>query len=336
MNDQTKPQGVITAFACGGAGINTIAPLENYRKDPEPGMALVDSIYIDTSDANIKTKPHLPKDKIYIAKSDESTDGSGKERKLNAATIMKHSKDILHKHKPGYVSVIVSSLSGGSGAVIAAALANELLAAGEMVIVIAIGVADSGVEINNTKKSLETFEGLVKSNKKSLVVAYFENSKDTPASKVDAEILQLITAINVVFSRQNEGLDTRDLYNFLNVDALTSHRPQVAGLETFAGKLVKEEHATSITAASVVLDQDNRGIDFVLPYTTYGIMPADIDKELSEKEQIHLVTKAYPFNGIQRRLNDLLNEMEKAALASTAQSELLDNDTELAGGFMSL
>lgn len=334
MTEQTKPVGDVTVFATGGCGTNIMAPLENYRNHSERGLAQLNSVYIDTSTSNLK--PHLPKEKIYIVKSDDSTDGSGKERKQNAEPIMKHSKDILLKHKPGYLTVIVTSLSGGSGAVIAASLANELLAQNKLVVVIAVGVADSGIEIENTKKSLATFEGLVKSNKKSLVVAYFENSKDTPASKVDDQVVELITALLVLFSRQNEGLDTRDLYNFINVDALTSHAPQVAGLETYAGKLVKEEHADTITVASAVLQQDNRGIDFILPYTTYGLMPNDIADELIRKEQIHLVTKAYPFNDIQRRLNGHLDDMANAAKANTAKSELLDADTELTGGFLSL
>lgn len=334
MTQSTKPTGNILLVGTGGAGINIASMMETFRNHSEAGLATVDTVYVDTSRANLK--PGLPEDKIYIAKSGENTDGSGKERKQNAEVIMKHTKDIFQKHKPGYVTVLVSSLSGGSGAVIAASLANELLARGDLVIVIGIGVADSGAEIRNTKQSLATFEGLVKANKKSLVVAYFENSKDTPASKVDAEVIELITAISLIFSRQNEGLDTRDLYNFINIDALTSHKAQVVGLELYAGNLVKEEHTTTVTVASAVVDNDNRGIDFILPYTTYGVMPSNLDVALTAKEQVHLVTKAYPFNDIQRRLNGHLEEMEKAANASTAQSELLDGNEDLAGGFLAL
>ncbi len=333
-NLQTKPRGNITLFGCGGAGINISSLMENYRDHKEKGLAVVDTVYVDTSISNLK--PGMPEDKIYIARSNDKTDGSGSERSHNAPHIMKHAKDILQKHKPGYLTILVSSLSGGSGAVITAALANELMEQGEMVVVIGVGVADSGNAIGNTKKALATFEGLVKAQNKTLVVSYFENSKETPSSQVDAEVMEMITALCVLFSRQNEGLDTRDLYNFLNVDKLTAHKAQVAGLESYAGNLVKEDHADTITVASAVVQQDNRGIDFVLPYITYGVMPNDIAIDLADKKQIHLVTKAYPFNGIHRRLKDSLDEMEKAAKASTAQSELADADTKFEGGFMVL
>lgn len=334
MNQLTNAVGDITLYCLGGCGINVGFPLEDCRGESEPGMATISNVYIDTSRSNLR--PGIPEDKVYIIKADDETDGSGKERGWLAPVIMKYTKDILQKHPAGYMPIILSSLSGGSGAVIAASIANEFMQQGKPFIMIGVGVSDSGTEIANTKDAIRTFEGLVRTNKKSLAVAYFENSPTKPASAVDEEISELISAISLIFSRQNEGMDTRDLHNFLNVEARTPHSVQVVGIEAYAGKLVKEDHATTITVASAVVNKDMRGIDFILPYTTYGVMPTDTSESMTSKDQVHLVTKSYPFNEIQKRLNGHLAEIEKAAKASTAQSELLDGDDELTGGFLAL
>lgn len=328
-------RGLIKLYGLGGAGMNICgSQFENYRHHEEPGMALVDTSYLDTSFANIK--PNMPDDKVFIVPVPEGEDGSGKERKKNAKLIMKHIKEFLQKHAPGYINVIVSSASGGSGAVAAAILTNELLKMDQMVINITIGVADSGAEIKNTLDTLQSFEGLVSALGKTVPVAYFENSKDTPMSKVDEHVTELITAIAVVFSRMNEGLDTRDLYNFLNVERLTNYKPHAVGLTSYAGQMAEDDHRDTITVASAVTTKDNRGIDFIVPYSTYGVLPVGMSQEIVEQAPIHLATQAYPFNGISKRLKAFLAEMEKAANARTQQSEVLDGDEELEGGFLKL
>lgn len=329
------PRGKVMLYALGGAGLNICSAMfESHRDHNEEGMASIDTCYLDSSAANLK--PSMPTDKIYIVPVPEGEDGSGKERKKNAQLIMKHVKDILHKHPPGYINVLVSSASGGTGAVFAAVLTNELLKMDQLVINITIGVADSGAEIKNTLDTLQSFEGIVGSLDKAVPVAYFENSKETPMSKVDEEVAELIAAISVVFSRMNEGLDTRDLYNFLNIERKSDHKPHAVGLKAFAGNLVQDEHRDTITVASVVTTKDNRGIDFKLPYTTYGVMPPGMNDEITSQAPVHLVTTAYPFNDIAKRLKGFLSEMEKAANARTMRSELLSGNENMEGGFLVL
>ena len=259
-----QQQGKIKLYVCGGTGINIGSALEGYRNHKEPGMADIDTVYLDTSRANLKA--NLPEEKIYILKRDDGTegtsketDGSGKDRRKNADLAMKHIKDIMQKHRPSYVNVTLSSASGGTGAVIAAVVANELMQQDEMTIAITVGVTDSGTDIDNTILTLNSYEGIVSSTGKTIPVAYFENTKETPPSAVDDKVTELLVAIAVLFSRQNEGLDTQDLKHFLAVDTKTAHKPQVAGLESYAGILNKEEHGDTITVASAIVNKDSRG-----------------------------------------------------------------------------
>lgn len=328
---QAAERGNIKLFACGGAGINIGSNFEGFRGHIEQGLAEIDVVYFDTSRSNLK--PNMPGDKIYLV---PDVDGSGKERRQNAAAIMKGAKEMLQKHRAGYVNVVLSSASGGTGGVLAAALIKELLDNDQLVIAITVGVADSGTEIKNTLDTLKTFEGIVQATEKTIAVAYFENNKETPMSKVDDKITELVVAISVLFSRQNEGLDTRDMYNFLNVSRLTSYKPHAVGLETYAGKLDPADHMDTITVASAVANKDNRGIDFVIPYTCYGVLPAEISDEITKQAPVHLVTKAFPFNGIAAILRGHLEEMERAAAARTTHSEVLSGKEELTGGFLAM
>lgn len=331
VNVHEMSRGKISLFACGGAGINVGTAFENYRDHTETGMAEIDTIYFDSSKSNLK--PNMPIDKIYLL---PEVDGSGKERRQNSALIMKSAKEMLQKHRPSYVNVVICSASGGTGSVLAASLIKELLDQDQLVIAVTIGVADSGTEIKNTLDTLKTFEGIVQATKKPISVAYFENNKDTPPTKVDEKITELIVAISVLFSRQNEGLDTRDMYNFLNFDRMTPYEAHAAGLETYAGILDPEDHKDTITVASAVTNKDQRGIDFLIPYTCYGVLPSEISSEISEQAPIHLVTKAFAFNEIAKRLRGHLDEMNRAAAANTARSEVLVDDEVLEHGFLAL
>jgi hypothetical protein len=322
-------RGNIKLFACGGAGINIGATFENYRDMVEPGMAGIETVYFDSSRSNLK--PNMPMEKVYLL---PEVDGSGKERKQNMPLIMKSAKEMLQKHRPGYANIVICSASGGTGGVLAGALIKELLDQDQLVIAVTVGVADSGTEIKNTLDTLKTFEGIVKTTGKPIAVAYFENNKETPPTKVDEKIMELVVATSVLFSRQNEGLDTRDMYNFLNFDRMTPYTAHAVGLETFAGKLDPEDHKDTITVASAVTNKDQRGIDFLIPYTCYGVLPADISTEISEQAPIHLVTKAFAFNETAKRLRGYLTEMQKAAEANTAKSEVLAADDELECGWM--
>lgn len=330
-HEHTPQRGSIKLFACGGAGINIGANFENYRSHIEPGMAEIETVYFDSSRSNLK--PNMPMDKVWLL---PEADGSGKERKQLAGPIMKSAKEMLQKHRPAYANVVICSASGGTGGVLAAALIKELLDQDQLVIAVTVGVADSGTEIKNTLDTLKTFEGIVQATKKPISVAYFENNKETPPTKVDEKIMELVVAISVLFSRQNEGLDTRDMYNFLNFDRMTPYEAHAAGLETYAGTLNPEDHKDTITVASAVTNKDHRGIDFLIPYTCYGVLPADVTTEISEQAPIHLVTKAFAFNEIAKRLRGHLEEIRRAAEANTAKSEVLVAGEELEGGFLAM
>lgn len=318
---KTAIKGDLQVYACGGAGINISSIFEEFRGVADKGMAVVDLTYLDTSRSNLR--PEMKEENVFIL-SDvvENVDGSGKDRTANSEAIQRHMGAILQKHRPGYVNVVVTSLSGGSGSVIAPVLVHNLLKEGKMVIVIAIGVAKTGKEIGNTMATLQSFERVSTINKKPVVMAYFENCKETPPSAVDSSVAEMITAISVLFSRENNGLDTKDMYNFLNFnDKVTSYPAHLAQLTTTSGEITDGTGVISVATAAI--DNDNIGVEFVAPYGCYGILPREVASSVADRAPLHLIVKAYAFNGIAARLNELLEEIKREAAARVAESSLV-------------
>lgn len=321
-------KGNVRIYACGGAGINIGSLFEEFRGVDDKGTAIVSPSYLDTSRSNLK--PNLKEDDVFIL-SDvlEGVDGSGKDRSANAAGIQRHMAAILQKHRPGYVNVVICSASGGSGSVIAPVLVNNLLKEGKMVIVLCIGVAKTGKEISNTLATMQSFERVATATGKPVVMAYFENNKETPPSKVDESAAELITAISVLFSRENTGLDTMDMFKFLNFnDKVTSYPAHLAGLTMAHGELTAEGNENVISVATAAIDDDNVGVDFVVPYGCYGLLPAGTGKDIVERAPLHLCTRAYAFNDLAKRLGGIKQDLERAAQSRVDESALKTGPVE--------
>lgn len=321
-------KGNVRIYACGGAGINIGSLFEEFRGFDDKGVAVAQPAYLDTSRSNLK--PSLKDEDIFIL-SDvlDGVDGSGKDRSANAAGIQRHMPAILQKLQPGYVNVVICSASGGSGSVIAPVLVNNLLKEGKMVIVLCIGVAKTGKEISNTLATMQSFERVATATGKPVVMAYFENNKETPPSKVDEAATELITAISVLFSRENTGLDTMDMYKFLNFnDKVTSYPAHLAGLTMAHGELVAEGNENVISVATAAVNDDNVGVEFVVPYGCYGLLPAGVSQDVVGRAPLHLLTHAYAFNDLAKRLTDVKQGLERAAQSRVDESALKTGPVE--------
>jgi len=96
-------------FSCGGFGLNVAAQLLKFEGKKNGGYAEFDICFIDTSRSNLIGKD-VPEEKLYIL---DSVDGSGKKRSQNYEVLSESAKDILHRHKPGDVNIVLHSASGG-------------------------------------------------------------------------------------------------------------------------------------------------------------------------------------------------------------------------------
>ena len=117
--------------------------------------------FIDTSSSNVKKG--MNEDNVYIL---PNLDSSGKKRDENHLEISNVIKEVLVKHKPLDFNIVLFSLSGGSGSVIAPLLISELLSRNIPVIAVCIGSDESVLTANNTLKTLKSLEVIAKKNDK--------------------------------------------------------------------------------------------------------------------------------------------------------------------------
>lgn len=328
MNNENK--GRIQIYCCGGAGVNIGIKLEKFRGKSEPGFATFDITYIDTSKSNLAKT--VSASDCYLIESDvRDIDGGGKIRAENHVEIAKSVRDILQKHTVGNINVVLSSAGGGSGGVIGTYLTDELIRNDIPTIVIVIGSTDTAIEVQNTLKTIKSYEKSALTNEAPINMYYEQNSATNTVEMVDRNIVSFIICLGVLASRENTGLDTRDLRNWLRHDTVTSFEPQLYSLVKVEGNTLPSSLGELISVASVTA----KGIDTqlsldgkvpMLEYRCSGIMPETVDKEVASKCPIHFVTCTGVILPVHKELTSLVDQIEKARAARKTRSVMLSNE----------
>lgn len=259
----------VTVYSCAGTGINIVSELESARKEPTPGFANLNACYIDTSKSNLMNK-NLPEEAIYLF---DGIDGSGKVRSTNYEEIAKNVKSILLKFKPSDFNVVVHSGSGGSGSVIGPVIASELKARGHQVVVIMVGSTDTRIEIENTIKTLKSYESISIKRDLPIVMHYIENSRKLARNEVNKHAKRAISLLMGIFSGQNAELDTSDLKNWLEYTNISGTEPRLASL-TFACDTSELDNAGTVISVATLAstDMDTR-LDQTPAYQCVGYAP---------------------------------------------------------------
>lgn len=107
----STPKGRLVCYMAGGTGINIAKQLAAQIKKLDLSIAAqVEIVLIDTSESNLSGQKDSS---VYLLKG---LDGSGKIRKENHQAISRAALNILEKHQPGDLNIVVSSLAGGKHA----------------------------------------------------------------------------------------------------------------------------------------------------------------------------------------------------------------------------
>jgi hypothetical protein len=332
-NVEQAQVGKIRVFACGGAGINIANFFESDRGISQDGMADLEITYVDTSLASIPadvSAEHFWK----LEGADGAIDGSGGKRAENAKDIADHNLEILHKHPAGDLTIVVSSMTGGSGSVFANTIVSELLRQDKLVIVLAVGGDDTLQYIKNTISSLMSYDKIAQLRQRPVILHYSQNGQDGKKIKdVNAGIHKIISALQVLFSRQNRNLDSRDLYNALNFPEVTSYKPQVGVLTVNFGDLqIGDEQL--ITVATLSSNMDNTRINQLVEYQRVGVaekfIAASSDKEtlLKDDVPIHFAITDGFLDGVVKTLKKTQKQHEDLAAQRTIRNRLADESVE--------
>lgn len=306
-------------FACGGCGINQASHFEQFRDKEDPGFASIDVVYLDTSKSNLFNSV-VDKDKIYIV---EGLDGSGKVRAENHREIGDCVLDILQTHKPGDINFVLSSGSGGSGSVIAPSLVQELLQRNIPVIVITIGSTDSRIELENTIKTLKSYEAIAQLRKVPVNALYFENSKSMVRSEVDKNVQAAIVLLAALFSRQNKELDSSDLYNWLSYNKVTSYTPHLSYMDFFPKEVKVDKPASIISVATLTTEGEDTSTGGSVEYQCVGYIKPEVMTRMKFENPVHVAILDGVFSEIHKRLSKTLTEFDEAKKARIVKTSIL-------------
>lgn len=240
---------MISVFACGGCGSNIAKQISDLD---------IEVNYIDTSTSNLKG---VKSDNIFVL---ENIDGAGKDRSKTYEHFKDIASDVVIKFKPSAsLNVVVSSLSGGSGSIIAPLVAKELIRNGHNTIVIAIDSKHSVKELDNTIKTFKTYKSISDGIKKAVSIFYIENSN---RKESDNKAVWFINLLSLLVNRQHtEEFDTTDLTNFINFDRVTDNVPTVSILEVNENETINPEKNTTIVSSILLTTDKHSTIKPVVP-----------------------------------------------------------------------
>lgn len=325
-----KIKGRVRIYACGGAGINIGQLFEEFRGKPGTAFAEVDIVYIDTSRSNLRSS--IDPKFCYML---DGLDGSGKIRSENHVAISERVLDILQQFKPADLNIVLHSAAGGSGSVIAPSLVSELLHREIPVIVTAVGSSDARLDAENTLKTLKSYEAIAQRRKAPVVMSYVQNSLSTPRSIADKHIESVIMALCMLYSRENRELDSKDLFNWLRFDRVTSFHPQLVSLTMVQGNNKISDLGNVISVATLVTNDASATLADMPEVQYVGYLPEETQPEVAAKTPIHFVTADGIFPEIVKVLNGTIGSFTETQAARVKKVAILTHaDTPTDSGLV--
>lgn len=297
-------------YGCGGLAINLLSRFE--QTSGKDGLNHLKFYYVDTSGSNLSSK--LKPESVYLFKE---MDGGGKDRRLTYPQIIPFIPDVLEKMPPSNFNIVLHSSSGGSGSSVGPALVSELLKAGEHVVVIQIGSIGSKKEVENTIGSIKSYASISKAVNRPVVSYYRENNERSSRGNVDEHVLSALFMISLLFSAENDGLDTADLRNLLDYQKVTSFSPELSSFDFFAGSLDLPENLVGQSAATLFSRHENatdghESGDALIEYRAEGFLSEARASQLAGKAPIHYAVYTGDFNARLLELNERLKRFQTA------------------------
>lgn len=309
-------QGKVALYCAGGTGANIGTQFVDLAAMAQKGFASLVPYFLDTSRSNLA--PGIAADSVYIVKGASERDGSGMKRNENYESIRESVKDMLLKHKPLDMNVVVFSLAGGTGSVTGPLVARELLLRGHAVIVIAIGSDESVKAARNTMDTLESLDGIAASVGRPLPIFYRHNQRSRPQGDVDGAVIQTIAQICILASRQINSLDVSDVFNFLNYDRVTDVKASVASFEVYTNDTEDLKGSRPVTMISIYPDKNAPRLEAVPDYLVTGYGEINLNGSTEAHYVIEVDKPARWYSAIK----NTIAQLEEAAAARPQQTRL--------------
>ncbi len=321
---QNNEVGVMRIFACGGGGINIASKFAG-NMPLRAGIADIRTVLVDTSRSNLHG---LPADIEAFILPD--LDGSGKVRSHNVEPIAKVIPRLLVQHEPGDLNLVVYTASGGTGSVAGPLLVDELLARDCNVISIVIGTEESDVAAENTFNTLKSLEAISNERQKPVHVHYTLHSADVKRSEADKEAIMAISSLAYLSSRQNDELDSMDLYRWLHYHTVprTNLDPQLTLLKVYANADdVVEKSPETISLASLLKSRDEGHVRLRPAYGCVGYYRSGVEAPYN----LFFASETAGLSEILNHLQKTAKDLSQHKAARTSGPSFLGNGDKVVG-----
>ena len=220
---------------------------------------------------------------------------------------------------------MLSSVAGGSGSVIAPLMVSELLGMQVPVIAIGVGSADTRLDAENSLKTIKSYQAISQMRNAPVVMAYMQNGVTFHRDHVDGNVETVIMALCALFSRKNKELDSRDLYNWLRYEKVTTFEPELVSLTVVEGSPEISGLGNVISVATL----STKGIDTNLSEMTdvqyTGYLPESAHDILKGQVPIHFVTSDGVFPEVVKQLQKVLSDRLQSQNARIRKDSILTN-----------
>lgn len=208
----------VNILACGGFGSNILLqlmqrPIFDLLKDNLNLHAL------DTSQSNLKRFAGNPHEALIKKHLVANADGSGKHRAENYEAITTMVNELVNTGEIEGLVIIISSASGGSGAMFAAEAQDVLVQRKKPVVSMILGTDEDSQALGNTVKTVKTYQHKAAQGTKNFAMFYGENRNADGVIDEKAADETFVTNLEdliMVGHKDNEDLDSKDIYHWLN------------------------------------------------------------------------------------------------------------------------
>ena len=307
----------VNIFSVGGCGINVLKKLELTDE-----MANVKRCFVDTSMSNLRNVT-VGEDEVFLF---EGVDGSGKVRAENHEIIGKHAKHILAKFPPSKFNIVISSGSGGSGSVLGPTLASNIQGTDSQVVVILVGSTSSEIEIENSMKTLMSYDSVAHRTKSPIVMHYLENSKESPRAVIDDAAIAAVKALLVLFSGQNDELDTADLRHWLDHKDLNK---ELVSLHFCMSEAGYHEAGSVVTVATLAHHGQETLLNPLPAYQAVGFVTRSEEDSFVGDSPLHYAISSDLVGVTHKRLSTTLKEVKDQLATAVNREKLYSKDTEI-------
>jgi len=191
------------------------------------------------------------------------------------------------------------------------------------------------LDCENSLKTIKSYESIAKMCKAPVVMLYVQNSNTTTREEADQLLVSSVLSLCALYSRENREMDSRDLFNWLRFDKVTTYPVQLASLTVLCNQDTPKDIGNVISVATLVKEGMSTTMQSMPEYQCSGFLPSDAYNKVLEKTPMHFVVSDGIVPEIGKHLQHILTELQHAQDARLKVTGVLTaNDKAVGSGLI--